>query len=148
MRIRTRTVDKIDEPHKELFAWEVWKKEIIRGLLIFWLVSTVFLFLRIVLRGLGSNPDSLFAGFIYLVSGFFLLPFYGIFPQLRDEIIGGRPSFDPAAFTAIFCYTILVLLAMAVVAIGVNMFKTRKQMDETVEKDNPIDPSSVDNIVR
>ncbi len=142
------TTGKIEESKKELVAFEATKREIIRGLFIFLLVGEVFLFLRIIFRAIGANPGTAFGGFIYTISGFFLLPFFGIFPQLQDEIVAGKSALDAQAFLAFFCYLVLIPLAMAVVSIVINMLKTRKQADEIIEKDNPVDPSEIDNMVK
>src|SRR5258708_40228882 len=93
------TASKMDTAEKDLIVIEATKKEILRGLLIFWLVSSVFLFLRIFLRALGADPHSPFAMFIYFISGIFLLPFWGIFPQFQDTILSGQHKFDSPAFT-------------------------------------------------
>ena len=133
---------------KQLIVIEAVKKEIIRVLLLFLLVSVVFLFLRILLELLGADPQTLFAGFIYLVSDLFLFPFFGIFPQFRETIHPGQPTADIRAFIAIICYIILDLLAVAVVTIGATIFKTGKQVDAKVEKDTYVDPHEIDKGVR
>src|SRR5437762_1831664 len=102
---------------KKLIIIEAARKEIIRGLWIFLLVSFVFLSLRIILRAFGASPMSLFAGFIYLVSSIFLLPFFGIFSQSNVAIIPGDAMFDGTAVFAIFSYLVLVLLIVAVIQI-------------------------------
>lgn len=139
---------KLDSAEKDLVVYEATKKKILRSLVIFWLISTVFLFLRMFLEALGSDPKSLFAAFIYLISGLFLLPFFGIFPHFGDTIQPGRPTFDAPAITAVFCYTVLVILAMVVILIATKMLKTGKQVDETVAKDNPVDPTESERVVK
>lgn len=142
------TTKKVYKVEKDLVVIEAVKKEVIRGLGIFLLLAVTFLFLRIVFALLGSNPNSLFAGFVYLVSGIFLLPFWGIFPQLRTNPVAQEIIFDSAAFIALFSYLLVIPLTMAIVAIVASMFKTNKQVHETVEKDTLIDPSDVDTAVK
>jgi hypothetical protein len=146
--ITTEKTQKFDTAEKSLVVIEATKKEILRGILVFWLVSTIFLFLRIFLEAMGADPQSFFAAFIYLISGIFLLPFFGIFPQAHDTIQPGHPTLDSPAFTAIFCYTILVILAVLVVVIVTKMLKTGKQVNETVEKNHPVDPTQSEAIVK
>lgn len=129
----------ISPAKKKFILIEADKKKINRFLLILWLVSTVFLFLRILLESLGSDPRSLFAAFIYIISGIFLLPFFGIFPNSENTMQPGISTFDEPAFVCIVCYTILILLAVALTYILTKMLKTEKQVDETVRKNNPID---------
>ena len=134
----------IDKAKKKLLIIEVWRKEVIRGLSILLLVSLVFLFLRILLRLFGADPQNAFAAFIYVVSGIFLLPFFGIFPKSHDQIIAGQMTVDTSALLAFFCYIILILLAMGVMHIASKIVKTQNQADETVEKSHPIDTQVVD----
>jgi hypothetical protein len=134
----------IDPVKKNLLTIESIKKEILRGLSILLLVSLVFLFLRIMLRLFGANPETAFAGFIFLISGIFLLPFFGIFPRMSDRIVAGQMTIDASALVAFFCYLILILLAMSVTQIVANILKTEKQKDATVKKSHPIDTSIVD----
>jgi len=132
---------------KNFLTLEARKKDITRGLIIFWLVSTVLLFLRIFLEGLGSDPKSAFVFLIYLLSSIFLLPFFNIFPNQSDTIQPGQPTFDSSAFTAIFCYTVLVILAWAVLNLVIKILKTEKQVDETVKRNNLLDPRISEKVV-
>jgi hypothetical protein len=134
---------KIEKNEKGFFVLEAWRKVLVRTLSIYWVTSVVFLFLRAFLKGLGANPDTIVVGFIYTVSGFFLLPYWGIFPQFRDTAAAGQASFDFAALIAIFCNTILILLAIIIVWVGANILKTGKQVEETVIKDNPVSPTTI-----
>jgi hypothetical protein len=129
----------VNPAQKEMLVIDVIKKQLIRVLVIYLLVTNVFIFLRMVLRLLGADPQNIFAGFIFLVSGFFLLPFYGIFPQYRDEIIAEKISVDISAFIGLFCLNILVLLAMSIIYVSTRMIKTRKKTEETVEKSKTVD---------
>ncbi len=134
----------IDSAKKKLLMIEALRKELLRGLSILLLVSLVFLFLRIILRLLGADPQTAFAAFIYLVSGIFMLPFFGIFPQSHDQIVAGKMTIDTSALIAFFCYLILILLAMAVVHIATKIIRTQSQAEETVEKSHPVDTDVVD----
>ncbi len=138
----------LDTGTKDLLVMEATKKEIIRGLSIFLLTTFVLLFLRFILRLLGASAASLFAGFIYLISDLLLLPFFGIFPQFHTEILPGQMAFDAEALVAIFCYLVLYILAIAIVWLGSKMLKTGKQVEETVQKDNPVNPAEVEKVVK
>ena len=137
----------IDAAQKEILVIDVLKRQIIRALIIYLLVSNIFIFLRMVLRLFGADPQNLFAGFIFLVSGFFLLPFYGIFPQFRDEIIAGKTTVDISAFISLFCSNVFVLLTMSVIYVVARMVKTRKQTAETVEKSKSVDATEAEQTV-
>ncbi len=134
---------RIKSAQKQLIVIETIRKEVLRALLIFLLVSITFLFLRTVLKLMGANSESVFVGFVYLVSGIFLLPFYGIFPQFEDPV-PGQSGVDMPAFVAIFCYLILIPLAMGVVQIGAKIFKTGEQTNKTVEERQTVDTKVVD----
>jgi len=138
----------INSAQKKLIIIETKKKEIFRGLYIFFLVSSVFLFLRIILRLFGANPQSIFAGLVYGISTLFLIPFYNIIPQFQDMPIEGQGMFDASALLAIFCYGIIVLLAIGVIHIGSKILKTEKQVDEIVKTDQPMDIKIVNDAVK
>ena len=99
------------------------------------------------LRLFGADPNNLFAGFIFLVSGFFLLPFLGIFPQYRNDIVAGHMSVDISAFIALFCSNVLIVLSMCIIYVATRMVKTRKQTSETMEKSKPVDASAAEQAV-
>lgn len=139
--------DQINPAQKEILLIDVIKKQLIRGLLIYFFVSNVFIFLRIVLRLFGADPNNFFAGFIYTISGIFLLPFFGIFPQYNEPIEAGDPTVDVSAFIAAFCINVLIMLAMIVIYIVSRMIKTRKQAHETVEKSKPVDATEAEEAV-
>lgn len=132
---------------KNLLVIEATKREILRGLAIFLLVAETFLFLRVILALVGANPSSLFAGFVYIISGIILIPFFGIFPQFQDTMTSGQIKFDAGAVIAMFCYLLIILLIMGVVAIISNMRKTKRQVNETVKKDTVINTTRVDEAV-
>jgi YggT family protein len=137
----------INPAQKEILLIEVIRKQLVRALLIYLLVSNVFVFLRMVLRLMGADPENFFAGFIFAVSGFILLPYAGIFPQFREPIIAGRSVVDISAFISIFCSNVLVLLAISVIFIVTRMLKTKKQASETVEKSKPVDATKAEESV-
>lgn len=139
---------KVNNAEKRLIVIEATKRELLRGLLIMFLVIFVFLFLRIVLKLAGSDPQALFVSFIYLISDIILLPFFGIFPQFHQPPLPGRVAIDITAMIAIFCYPILIFLAMSVVGIGANILKTEKQKEETVEKSKPVDTMNLETMVK
>ena len=66
-----------------------------------------------------------------------MLPFIGIFPLFRDEIIAGEMTVDMSALIAGFCYNILVSVAMIVVQIGTSILRMRKKAEDSIEKKNP-----------
>ncbi|SRR6266404_5775168 len=144
----TKNEQKIKPAEKKFFILEGSKKNINRFLGIFWLVSTAFLFLRIFLESIGSDPRSIFVTIIYIISGVFLLPFFGILPGFNNTIQPGKPTFDAPALTAIFSYTILILLAVALTHLFTKIMKTEKQVDETVEKNNPVSPTKAENEIQ
>lgn len=131
----------ITPAEKKFFILEGNKKKIIRFLWIFWLLSTGFLFLRIFLETMGADPHSLFVMIIYLISGIFLLPFYGLFPYAASTIQPGKPTFDATALTCIFCYTVIILIASIIIHLVTGIKKIEEQVDETVEKNNPVTPT-------
>lgn len=132
---------------KKVLTLEATKRTINKAFLIFWLVSTVFLLLRVLLEGLGSNPHSLFALFIYLVSGVFLLPFFGMFSSSQNSLVPDVASFDGTALLAILCYSILILLGSAVLYLIVRILKTNKQVQVTTKTNKPIDPTLSEDIL-
>jgi hypothetical protein len=136
----------IKDQQKELLVIENFRKELLRGLFILLLVSLVFLFLRILLKLIGANPENIFTGFIYIVSGIFLLPFFGILPEMDNEL-PGEPSVDTPAFIAFFCYIVLILLAMAVIQIGSMIMRSNKKVKKTLEEERTIDTTVVDDVV-
>ena len=138
----------MERVEKDFFKLEAAKKNILRGLLIFWLTATVFLFLRILLAALGADPQSFFASLIYFISGIFLLPYSGIFPYYNDTLVAGRSSFDAPATVAIFCYTVLTLFAVGIDLIVTKMMKTEEQVDEVVEKDHLVDPTLSEQLIK
>jgi YggT family protein len=137
----------IDPAQKELLVVDVLKRQLIRILIIYLLVTNVFIFLRMLLRLFGADPENLFAGFIFLVSGFFLLPFFGIFPQYNEDIIAGDMFVDVPAFIALFCSNVLVILAICIIYVAARMVKTKKQARETLEKSKTVDATEAETAV-
>ena len=56
----------INPAQKEILVVDVLKRQLLRLLVIYLLVSNVFIFLRMVIRLFGADPQNLFAGFIFL----------------------------------------------------------------------------------
>lgn len=133
---------------KEIVVLESWKKNLLRGLLLLWLVANVFLFLRIFIRLFGADPNNIFAGFIYIVSGLFLLPFFGIIPEVQETIIAGQNKIDISAMIAWFCINILIVLIMAGTYIAVTIMKSGKQTSATVEQKKTINATRAETAVR
>lgn len=123
---------------------EVLRKQLLRGLFVFMILANVFLFLRFFLRMFGADPANPFAAFIFTLSSIFMWPFFGIFPQYRDEIIAGDMTADVSAIVAGFCYNILLIAAMIIIQVVTSMFRARRQAKETVEKSKPINTNPVD----
>lgn len=144
MRTLAQHIPRFSPSEKELVVMEVLRKQILRGIFIFMLIENVFLFLRFFLRLLGADPANPFAAFIFAISAIFMFPFFGIFPQFRDEIIAGEMTIDISAFAAGFCYNILSITAMIVVQIVGSILRTKRQKDETIKKDKPIETKQVD----
>jgi hypothetical protein len=144
MRTIAPNLPTFSRPQKEVLIMEVLRKQLLRGLFIFLLLSNVFLFLRIVLRLFGADPLNPFAAFIFALSSVFMFPFFGIFPQYNDRIIAGDMTVDMSAFIAGFCYNVLVITAMVVIQIVASIMRTRRQQQESVKKGKPINTNPVD----
>lgn len=67
-------------------------------------VIIVLLALRMVLLLLAANQGSLFVDFIYALSGFFAIPFFGIFSY---EPRYGQSVFEVSSLVAIIVYALL-----------------------------------------
>jgi hypothetical protein len=137
---------RITSAQKSLLIIEAMRKEILRGLSILLMVAIVFLFLRLLLKLFGANPETFIVGFIYFISNIFLLPYFGIFPH-ADDLLPGRSAIDTTALFAIFCYLILIPLAMAVVQLGAMIMKTGKQVNETVDQKKTVDATLVEDSI-
>jgi glucan phosphoethanolaminetransferase (alkaline phosphatase superfamily) len=144
MRTLAPHIPTFTRSQKDIVVMEVLRKQLLRGLFIFMIVSNVFLFLRIFLRLLGADPANPFAAFIFALSGLFMLPFFGIFPQFRDQIAPGQMTVDISAFAAGFCYNVLIISAMIVVQVIFSIMRTKRQEKESVEKDKPINEGPID----
>lgn len=118
---------------KEMALMDGLRKQILRGLFVFMVISNVFFFLRIFLRLFGADPANPFAAFIFAISSLFMFPFFGIFPQYHDQIIAGEMTVDISAFVAGFCYNILSIAAMVITQIVVSILRTRKQVEQKIE---------------
>lgn len=144
MRTLAPHIPAFSPSQKEIAAMEAIRKQIMRGIFIFIVFFNVFLFLRFFLRLFGADPVNPFAAFIFAVSGLFLIPIFGIFPNFRDEIVAGQMAVDVSAFVAGFCYNILSFMIMIILQIASSMMRMKKQTKETVEKGKPINTRPVD----
>ena len=138
----------ITNEQKEIVLLESFKKNFLRGLLTLMLIANVFLFLRVFIRLFGADPNNIFAGFVYIVSGFFLLPFFGIIPGVQEAIIAGQNKIDVSAVIAWFCLNVLFILAMIVTYIVSTMIKSGKLTSATVQKKKTLDTSVAEHAVR
>ena len=127
----------LNRTDKDLMVIDVLRKQMLRWLSIFLIVANVFLFLRILFRLFGANPNNSFAAFIFILSTFFMLPFLGIFPQVQDQIVAGEMAVDISALIAGFCYNILIPVAMIIIQIGASILRMRKKAKEAIEKKKP-----------
>ncbi|MGY6529731.1 MAG: YggT family protein [Cyanobacterium sp.] len=93
-----------------------------------WIINTIYvlvgflqvlLFIRLLLRLLGANPENQFAQFIYGVSDPFMTPFATLFiSPVSDETmnpIGGMNVFDLNVMVAIIVYALLGWLGITIV---------------------------------
>lgn len=144
MRTLAPHIPAFNPSQKEIVAMEAIRKQIMRGIFIFMIFFNVFFFLRFFLRLFGADPSNPFAAFIFIVSGLFLLPIFGIFPNFRDEITAGQMAVDISAFVAGFCYNVLSIMIMIILQIATSMMRMKKQTKESLDKGKPINTSHVD----
>jgi len=67
----------------------------------------VLLAFRLVLKIMGANISSAFVGFIYGLSGIFIMPFEGIFRRGVSEGLETASVLEPATLVAIIVYAFL-----------------------------------------
>ena len=67
----------------------------------------VLLAFRLVLKIMGANISSAFVGFIYGLSGIFIMPFEGIFRRGVSEGLETASVLEPASLVAIIVYAFL-----------------------------------------
>ena len=92
-------------------------------------VILVFLAFRFLLKAFGANPDSLFAQFVYAVSGPFALPFEGIFSNTSAP---GAAVLEWSTLVAMLVY---LLLAIGIVRLFKLIIKGgRPAPDDTVAR--------------
>lgn len=84
-------------------------------------VIIALLALRIVLLLLAANQGSFFVDFIYALSGFFAVPFYGMFNY--------QPSYGQSIFEI---SSVVAIIVYGLVAMGVAKLFTLTKSDETV----------------
>ena len=69
------------------------------------------LFVRLLLKVLGTNPEAPFSGFVYGLTDFLLGPFKGMLPA----IVSGKTILEPSVLIAILIYALIAwMLAKAV----------------------------------
>ncbi len=67
----------------------------------------ILLAFRLVLKIMGANISSAFVGFIYGLSGIFIMPFEGIFRRGVSEGLETASVLEPATLVAIIVYAFL-----------------------------------------
>ena len=67
----------------------------------------ILLAFRLVLKIMGANISSAFVGFIYGLSGIFIMPFEGIFRRGVSEGLETASVLEPASLVAIIVYAFL-----------------------------------------
>lgn len=69
----------------------------------------ILLIFRLILRLTGANGYSAFVGFIYGVTGIFVVPFQGIFQQATGQGAVTTAVLEPATIVAIVVYAVLAI---------------------------------------
>lgn len=88
-----------------------------RALEIIYLVFGIvdgLLFVRLLLKMLGTNPDAPFSSFIYGLTDFLLGPFRGMLPAT----VSGRTIFEASVLIAILVYALLAWVLAKIVEIA------------------------------
>lgn len=86
-------------------------------------VLDILLVFRIIFKLSGASTASAFVGFIYGVTGLFILPFEGIFSRGTSQGLGTASVFEPAALVGLIVY---VFLAWGIVKL-VRIFSGEQQ---------------------
>ena len=81
--------------------------------LVFGIVNGL-LFVRLILKMLGTNPDAPFSSFVYGLTDFFLGPFKALLPAT----VSGRSIFEPTVLIAIIIYALLAWVLAKIVLIA------------------------------
>lgn len=68
----------------------------------------ILLAFRLVLKLLGASVSSGFVGFIYGITGFFILPFEGIFKSGVSQGLEQASVLEPSTIVALIVYAVLV----------------------------------------
>ena len=89
-------------------------------------ILEVLLAFRIIFKLAGASHGSYFVDAIYTLTGIFLLPFSGIFPQATGTVVVTTAVLEPAALVAIIVYAIL---AWGIVALIRIISRERKEAD-------------------
>lgn len=79
------------------------------GYLVYFLfgVLEILLAFRLLLKLAGANISSAFVGFIYGLTGIFILPFEGIFRRGFGQGVETTSVFEPATLVAIIVYAVV-----------------------------------------
>lgn len=79
------------------------------GYLVYFLFGAleILLVFRLLLKLAGANISSAFVGFIYGVTGIFILPFEGMFRKGFTQGIETTSVFEPATLVAIIVYSLV-----------------------------------------
>jgi uncharacterized protein YggT (Ycf19 family) len=72
------------------------------------------LFIRLLLKVLGTNPEAGFSSFVYGLTDFLLGPFKGLLPAA----VSGRTIFEPSVVIAILAYALIALVLAKIVEIA------------------------------
>lgn len=72
-------------------------------------VLEILLAFRLVLKLMGASLASAFVGFIYGLTGFFILPFEGIFRRGFTQGLETTSVLEPSTLVAIIVYAVLAL---------------------------------------
>jgi uncharacterized protein YggT (Ycf19 family) len=81
--------------------------------LVFGIVNGL-LFVRLILKMLGTNPEAPFSSFVYGLTDFLLGPFKALLPAT----VSGRSIFEPSVLIAIVVYALLAWILAKIVTIA------------------------------
>lgn len=80
-------------------------------------VLEVLLVFRLILRLTGANSSSAFVSLIYGITGVFIAPFQGIFPQATTQGVVTTAVLEPATLVAIVVYAVLAVAVVKLLRI-------------------------------
>jgi hypothetical protein len=88
-------------------------------------VLEILLTFRLFLKLTGANVTSLFVDLVYSLTGWFILPFEGIFRRLFSQGLETTSVFEPSTLVAILVYAVL---AWGIVKL-IRIFSGERQID-------------------